>query len=147
MDINKTIRIITGSLCILVAIIRVFFFFFDLGGAMIYSFLFLDPNQLVNIFEAIIIVVFGLFLTIFATIFAVIVYTVLGILQIALRKYKTPSIICTVFSSISIVLSIRAIILISSINEFDLLITMLMILYILVLSLCIVSFIKFRKQE
>ncbi|MFX1385608.1 MAG: hypothetical protein ACFE9M_00190 [Promethearchaeota archaeon] len=147
MDINKTIRIITGSLCILVAIIRVFFFFFDLGGAMIYSFLFLDPNQLVNIFEAIIIVVFGLFLTIFATIFAVIVYTVLGILQIALRKYKTPSIICTVFSSISIVLSIRAIILISSINEFDLLITILMILYILVLSLCIVSFIKFRKQE
>ncbi len=147
MDINKTIRIITGSLCILVAIIRVFFFFFDLGGAMIYSFLFLDPNQLVNIFEAIIIVVFGLFLTIFATIFAVIVYTVLGILQIALKKYKTPSIICTVFSSISIVLSIRAIILISSINEFDLLITILMILYILVLSLCIVSFIKFRKQE
>ncbi|MFX1308444.1 MAG: hypothetical protein ACFE8C_01985 [Promethearchaeota archaeon] len=145
MDINKTIRIITGSLCILVAIIRVFFFFFDLGGAMIYSFLFLDPNQLVNIFEAIIIVVFGLFLTIFATIFAVIVYTVLGILQIALKKYKTPSIICTVFSSISIVLSIRAIILISSINEFDLLITMLMILYILVLSLCIVSYIKFRK--
>jgi len=147
MKINETVRIIAGSLCILVAIIRVLFIFFDLGGAMIYSFLLLDPNQLVTIFEAIILVIFGLFFTIFATIFAVIVYTVLGILQIALRKHKTPSIICTVFSSISIVLSIRATILIASINAFDIFITILMIMYIVILSLCIVSYIKFRKQE
>ncbi len=147
MKINETVRIIAGSLCILVAIIRILFIFFDLGGAMIYSFLLLDPNQVVNIFEALIIIIFALFMSIIATIFSVIVYTVLGILQIALRKQKTPSIICTVFSSISIVLSIRATILLASINEFDIFITILMIMYIVILSLCIVSYIKFRKQD
>ncbi len=147
MDVNKTLRIVAGSLCIIVAITRIFFVIFDLGGAMIYSFLLLDPNELVNIFEAILIVIFGFILTIFATIVAVGVYIVLGILQIALRKYKTPTIICTVFSSISIVLSIRAIILIASINEFDIFITILTIMYILILSLCIVSYIRFRNQE
>ncbi|MFX1389588.1 MAG: hypothetical protein ACFE9Z_05930 [Promethearchaeota archaeon] len=147
MNVNKTIRIITGILCLCIAVLRIFFFFFDLGGATIYSFLFLDPTELVSIFEAIIIVIFAVLFTIFGTIIAVIVYTVLGILQIALRKYKTPTIICTVFSSISIVLSIRAIILIASINEFDLFITVLLIIYSVVLSLCIISFIKFRKQD
>ncbi|MDX1799268.1 MAG: hypothetical protein R3255_11515 [Candidatus Lokiarchaeia archaeon] len=147
MEINKILRIITGSICILVAITRIFFIIFDLGGAMVYSFLFLDPNELVNIFEAILIVIFGFILTIFATIVAVGVYTVLGILQIALRKYKTPTIICTVFSSISIALSIRAVFLIATINEIDIFITVLMIMYIVILFLCIISYIKFRKQK
>jgi hypothetical protein len=147
MEINKILRIIAGSICIVAAITRILFVIFDLGGAMVYSFLFLDPNELVNIFEAILIVLFGFFLTILATIVAVSVYTALGILQIALKKYKTPTIICTVFSSISIVLSIRAVILLAIINEIDIFIISLMIMYIVILSLCIVSYIRFRKQD
>jgi hypothetical protein len=147
MNINKTLRIIAGCLCLCVALLRVLFIIFDLGGAMVYSFLFLDPAELVSIFEALIIVIFALLFAIFATIVSVIVYTVLGILQIALRKYKTPTIICTVFSSISIGLSIRAIILLATINAFDIFITILVILYIVILSLCIVSYIRFRKEE
>jgi hypothetical protein len=146
MEINKTLRLVAGSLCVIVAITRIFFIIFDLGGAMVYSFLFLDPSELLSIFEAVLIVFFGFIITILATFIAVAVYVVLGILQITLRKYKTPTIICTVFSSISIVLSIRAVILLATINEIDFFITFLMIMYIAVLSLCIVSYIKFRKQ-
>lgn len=123
-----------------------FFFFFDLGGAIVYSFLFLDPAELASIFELLIIVIFGVIFTILATIIAVGVYTVLGILQITLRKYKTPTIICTIFSSISLILSIRAVILLATINEIDVFIITLMIMHIVILSLCIVSYIKFRKQ-
>ncbi|MFX0037801.1 MAG: hypothetical protein ACFFCY_00180 [Promethearchaeota archaeon] len=147
MNINKTLRIIAGCLCICVALLRVFFFIFDLGGAMVYSFLLLDPSELVSIFEMLIIVIFAVLFTIFATIIAVIIYTVLGILQIALRKYKTPTILCTIFSSISIILSIRAVILLASIGAFDIFIIILMVLYIVILCLCIVSYIKFRKQK
>ncbi len=147
MNINKTLRIVAGCLCISVAIIRVFFFILDLGGAIIYSFLFLDPAELVSIFEMLIIVFFGVIFTIFATIIAVGVYVVLGILQITLRKYKTPTMICTVFSSISIILSIRAVVLLASIGAFDLFITILMVMYITILCLCVISYIRFRKQE
>ncbi|MFW9973541.1 MAG: hypothetical protein ACFFDF_25395, partial [Candidatus Odinarchaeota archaeon] len=127
-------------------IMRVFFFIFDLPGAVIYSFLLLDPTELVSIFEALVIVILAFIFTIFATIIAVIIYIVLGILQIALKKYKTPTIICTVFSSISIVLSIRSVILLATIGAFDIVMITLMIFYIGILCLCILSFIKFRKQ-
>ncbi|MFX0022718.1 MAG: hypothetical protein ACFE9S_10350 [Candidatus Hermodarchaeota archaeon] len=147
MEINKILRIIAGSICIVVAITRIFFTIIDFGGAIVYSFLFLDPSELVNIFEMILIVFFGLIITIIATIIAVGVYIVLGILQISLKKYKTPTILCIVFSSISIILSIRAVYLLSTIDEIDIFIMSLMIMYIMILSLCIVSFIKFRKQD
>lgn len=146
MEVNKNLRLIAGIVCIAVAITRIFFVIFDLGGAMVYSYLFLDPGDLVNIFEAILIVIFGFIITVFATIVAVGVYIVLGILQITLRKHKTPTIICTVFSSISIVLSLRAVILLVTIGEIDIFIISLMIMYIVILSLCIVSYIRFTKQ-
>jgi len=147
VNINKTIRIVIGCLCLCVSVIRVFFFIFDLGGATVYSFLLLDPAELVSVFEALIIVIFGLLFTIFATIIAVIVYTVLGILQITLRKYKTPTILCTIFNFISIILSMRAVMLLATINKFDIFIIVLMIFYTIILLLCIVSYIRFRKQE
>jgi len=147
MNINKTIRIVAGSLCILVAILRIFLFFFDINGAIVYSFIFIDPTEAVNFILGIVLIVFGFIIAIIATIFAVIIYVVIGILQITLRKYKTPSIICTVITSISIILSIRAIILYASVNMINLFLTILLIIYIVILSLCIVSYIKFRKQE
>ncbi|MFX0006810.1 MAG: hypothetical protein ACFFA7_03205 [Promethearchaeota archaeon] len=147
MEINKILRIIAGSICIIVAITRILFVFLDLGGAMVYSFFFLDPNEVGNIFGLLIVAIFGIIFTIIDTIIAVGVYTVLGILQITLRKYKTPTIICTVFSSISIILSVRAIILLATISVFDIFTTLLMVMYIVILSLCIISYIKFRKQK
>ena len=147
MNHNKTLRIIAGSLCILVAILRIFLFFFDINGALVYSFIFIDPTEAVDIILGIVLIVFGFIIATIATIVAFIIYVVLGILQITLRKFKIPSIICTVITSISIILSIRAIILYAGANMFNLFLTILLVIYIVIFSLCIVSFIMVRKEE
>ena len=146
MEINKILRIVAGSLCILVAILRIVTFFFDLGSTVIYSAFIIDPNEAVSLFEGIAIVIFAVLMTILGTVIAVIIYVVLGILQIVLRKVKTISIICNVFTAISIILSIRAIVILAGIGEFSILLTVLMTLYIIIFSLCIVSYMKFRKE-
>ncbi len=146
MEINKILRVVAGSLCILVAILRIVTFFLDLNATVIYSAFIIDLDEAVSLFEGIAIVIFALLMTIIGTVIAVIIYVVLGILQIALRKLKTVSIICNVFTAISIILSIRAIALIASVGEFSILLTILMTLYIIIFSLCIVSYMKFRKE-
>ena len=147
MDPNKILRIIAGSLCLIVAILRVMFFFFDLRGALIYSAFFIDFNEAVNLIEGLITIIFTFIITIIATVIAVITYVVLGILQIALKKFKTVSIICNVFTTISIILSIRAIAIYASVDEFSIMLATLLIFYIIIFSLCIVSYVKFRKED
>lgn len=146
MEINKILRIVAGSLCILVAILRIVTFFLDINATVIYSAFIIDLDEAVSLFEGIAIVIFALLMTIIGTVIAVIIYVVLGILQIVLRKLKTISIICNVFTAISIILSIRAIAFLASAGEFSILLTILMTLYIIIFSLCIVSYIKFRKE-
>jgi len=146
MEINKILRVVAGSLCILVAILRIVIFFLDINATVIYSAFIIDLDEAVSLFEGIAIVIFALLMTIIGTVIAVIIYVVLGILQIALRKFKTVSIICNVFTTISIILSIRAIALLASVGEFSILLTVLMTLYIIIFSLCIVSYMKFRKE-
>lgn len=140
------LRIIAGSLCIIVAILRILTFFFELGGTILYSFLFITPNQTVDLFEGLVIVFFAIFATIFFLIIAVAVYVVLGILQIVLRSKKTPSIICNLWTLIGIFLSIRVFILLASLDEFSILLTILAIFYITIFSLCILSYMEFRKE-
>lgn len=146
MEINKILRIVAGSLCILVAILRIVTFFFDFKTTVIYSAFIIDLDEAVTLFEGIAIAIFAVLMTIIGTVIAVIIYVVLGILQIVLRKIKTISIICNVFTAISIILSIRAIAFLASAGEFSILLTVLMTLYIIIFSLCIVSYIKFRKE-
>ena len=146
MEFNDKLRIVAGSLCIVVAILRIILFFFEFGAATIYSFLFINPNQTVNIFEGLLIVIFAVILTILVTIFAVVAYVVLGILQIVIRENKTPSILCNILSGIGILFSIRVFVLLASINESSILLTILAIFYTTIFSLCIISYIKFRKE-
>ena len=146
MEFHEKLRVTAGILCIVVAILRIMLFFIELGSATIYSFLFIDPNETVNIFEGLLIVIFAVILTIFVTIFAVVSYVILGILQITLRSSNTPSIICNILTGIGILLSIRVFVLLASLNEFSILLTILAIFYITIFSLCIVSYIKFRKK-
>jgi hypothetical protein len=146
MEFHEKLRITAGILCITVAILRIVLFFSDLGSATIYSFLFIDPNETVSIFEGILIVIFAVILTIAVTVFAVVSYVVLGILQITLRSSKTPSIICNVLTGLGILLSIRVFFLLASLNEFSILLTILAIFYITIFSLCTVSYVKFRKE-
>jgi len=147
MDPNKFVRIIAGSLCLIVAILRVVFFFFDLNGAIVYSAIFINFNEAVNIIEGLIMILVAIIMTIIGTVIAVIIYIVLGILQITLRKFKTVSIICNVFITISILFSIRAITIYASVDEFSIILATLLIFYIIIFSLCIVSYVKFRKED
>ena len=118
----------------------------DLNATVIYSAFIIDLDEAVTLFEGIAIAIFAVLMTIIGTVIAVIIYVVLGILQIVLRKFKTISIICNVFTAISIILSIRAIAIFAGIGEFSILLTVLMMLYIIIFSLCIVSYMKFRKE-
>ncbi|MBY8990779.1 MAG: hypothetical protein KGD58_08505 [Candidatus Lokiarchaeota archaeon] len=146
MEFHEKLRITAGILCFIVAILRIVLFFIELGSATIYSFLFINPNETVNIFEGLLIVIFAVILTILVTIFAVVSYVVLGILQITLRTSKTPSIFCNILTGIGILLSIRVFVLLASLNEFSILLTILAIFYITIFSLCIVSYVKLRKE-
>ena len=144
---NKFLRIIAGSLCLIVAILRVIFFFSDTPGAIIYSAIFINFNEAVNIIEGLILVIMAVVMTIVETIIAVIIFIVLGILQIVLRKFKTVTIICNVFIAISLMFAIRAITIYASVDEFSIILATLLTLYIIIFSLCIASYSKFRKED
>ncbi|MHA1913528.1 MAG: hypothetical protein ACW986_08050 [Promethearchaeota archaeon] len=144
---QKTLRVVAGVLCILVAILRILTFFIDLSGAVIYSAVFIDPNEAVNILQGFFIVLFAVLFTIFTMVIAVIIYIVLGVLQIVLRRIKTISIICNIISGLSIILSIRAVIIYATNNEFSILLISLLAIYIAIFSLCILSYIKLRKEK
>ncbi|MFX1391786.1 MAG: hypothetical protein ACFE9Z_17110 [Promethearchaeota archaeon] len=147
MDPNKILRIIAGSLCLIVAILRIVFFFFDLNGAIVYSAIIINTHQAVNIIEGLILVIIAVVMTIVETIIAVIIFIVLGILQIVLRKFKTATIICNVFITISLMFAMRAIAIYASVNEFSIILTALLTLYIIIFSLCIASYSKFTKKD
>ncbi|MFX1375629.1 MAG: hypothetical protein ACFFA0_07440 [Promethearchaeota archaeon] len=146
MKINEIFRLTAGILCISVAILRVVLFFFNLSAAAVYSFPFIGLGEIDNIFEGIVLAFLFFFATIIITGIAVVIYVVLGILQIVLRKYKTPSIICNIITGISILFSIRVFIVFAIIDESSILLTILAIIYITIFSLCIISYIKFRKE-
>jgi hypothetical protein len=126
---------------------RIVGFFIDLSGAVIYSAIFIDPSEAVNILQGLFVVLFAVLFTMLTTVIAVIIYIILGILQIALRKFKTVSIICTIITGLSIVLSIRAVIIYANNSEFNIILTSLLIIYIAIFSLCILSYIKLRKEN
>ncbi|MFX1366401.1 MAG: hypothetical protein ACFFCE_01895 [Promethearchaeota archaeon] len=147
MDPNRIVRIIAGSLCLIIAILRIVFFFFDLNGAIVYSAIFIDFNEAVNLIEGLLMLIFAFIMTIILTIIAVIIHVVLGILQIALSKFKTATIICNFFITLNILLSIRAIMIYASVDEFSILLATLFTFYIILFSLCIVSYWKFIKKD
>ncbi|MFX1503433.1 MAG: hypothetical protein ACFFDH_20890 [Promethearchaeota archaeon] len=147
MDPNRLVRIIAGCLCLIIAILRIVFFFFDLSGAIVYSVIFIDFNEAVNLIEGLLMIIFAFIMTIIITIIAVIVHVVLGILQIALSKFKTVTIICNFFITLNILLSIRAIMIYASVDKFSILLATLFTFYIILFSFCIVSYCKFIKKD
>jgi hypothetical protein len=129
-----------------VAVLRIILFFLDLSGAIIYSTIFLDPNEMVGLIEGILMVFLAFIFTSIATIVAVGIYIALGVLQIVLRRFKTVSILCNVITAISIVFCVRAIFIYVSINLFHILLISLLVLYIIIFSICIASYIRVRKE-
>jgi len=147
MELHEKLRVVAGIFCIFVAFLRLFQLFTDTGGAVVYSAFFLPWGEAVNIFEGLVYVLVAFIFTLLATGFAFFVYLILGIMVIAGRKLNITTLGCNIITAISIILSIRAIILIGSLGEFSLLITILFIFYLFIFSICLVSYIRIRKGK
>ncbi|MFX1344664.1 MAG: hypothetical protein ACFFAI_06130 [Promethearchaeota archaeon] len=146
MEFYEKLRITAGVLCILVAVLRVALFFFDIGGAVVYSAIFIDWNEYVNIIEGLVEALLAFIFTFLATGFAFLVYLVLGIMTILGRRLNFIIIGCNIITAISIILSIRAIIIYADLYGASLLLIVLFIIYIAIFSMCLVSYIRFRKE-
>ena len=146
MELHEKLRITAGILCIVVAILRVVLFFFDLGGAVVYSAIFIDWNEYVNIIEGLVKALLAFLFTILAAGCAFLVYLILGGLTIARRRLNVITIVCNIITGISIILSIRAIIIYTDLFGTSILLIILLIIYIAIFSMCLISYIRFRKE-
>jgi len=146
MELREKLRIIAGILCILVAVLRVIQFFFDLTGAFVYSAIIIDWGQSVTLAEAIGEALLGLILTVGGTGLAFLTYLIMGGMVIAGRRLNFITLGCNIISAISIILCIRAIYIYAIFGLFNILLTIFLIIYIAIFSICIVSYIKIRKE-
>lgn len=146
MEFYEKLRTTAGIFCILVAVLRVALFFFDIGGAVVYSAIFIDWNEYVTIIEGLVEALLALLFTFLATGFAFFVYLILGIMTIAGRRLNVITIVCNIITGISIILSIRAIIIYTDLYGASILLILLLIIYIAIFSMCLISYIRFRKE-
>lgn len=146
MELREKLRIVAGILCILVAVLRVLQFFFDLNGAFVYSAINIPWGEYVTFVEAIGETIIGIVLTIGGTGIAFFIYLISGGIIIAGRKLKIITLGCNIISAISIILCIRAIYIYAIFGLFNILLTIFLIIYIAIFSICVVSYIKIRKE-
>lgn len=147
MEFYEKLRIVAGVLCLLVAILRIVQFFFDLGGAVVYSAIFVPWGEYVTLIEGIGIAIVALVFTFVATGFAVLVYLILGAMVIGGRRLNVVTIGCNIITAISIILSIRALSIYGMLGEFNLFAMFFLIIYIIIFAICLVSYIRIRKEK
>ncbi|MFX1503377.1 MAG: hypothetical protein ACFFDH_20610 [Promethearchaeota archaeon] len=147
MEFHEKLRIVAGILCLVVAVLRVVQFFFDTGGAVVYSAFFVPWGEAVDIVEGLAIVLVAFMFTIVATGFATLVYLILGAVVIAGRRLNVFIIGCNIITAISIILSFRALAIYGSLGEFNILATFLLIIYLVIFTICLISYIKIRKEK
>jgi hypothetical protein len=146
MEFHEKLRIIAGILCMFTALFRVIIFFVSIDGAVVYSAFFLDWEEAVGLVEGLAVVLVAFLFTILETGFAFLVYLILGAMVIAGRRLNVVIIICNIITGISIILAIRAIAVYSSLNEINLFLIILLIDYIVIFTVCLISYIRFRKE-
>ena len=147
MEFHEKLRVVAGVLCLLVAGLRVIQFFFDLGGAIVYSALFVPWGEYVNIIQGIGIAIIALAFTFVATGIAVLVYLILGVMVIGGRRLNVVTIGCNIITAISIILSIRALSIYGMLGEFNPFAIFFLIIYIIIFAICLVSYIRIRKEK
>ena len=148
MEFFEKLRVTAGILCIAVAILRIVLFFVDGAAAVAYSAFFIDWNEAIGLIEGFAMVIMAFLFTIAETFIAVIIYIILGALLIGARKVTFISISCNIITAISIILSIRAIAIFAdpSINQINIFLIILLIIYLTIFSTCLISYIRFRKE-
>jgi len=148
MEFFEKLRITAGILCIVVAILRIVLFFVDGAAAVAYSAFFIDWNEAIGLIEGIAMAIMAFLFTIAETGFAFIVYIILGAMLIGARKLTFVSIGCNIITGIGIILCVRAIAIFAdpSINQINMFLILLLILYLTIFSTCLISYIKFRKE-
>lgn len=147
MEFHEKLRVVAGVLCLLVAGLRIVQFFFDLGGAAVYSAFFVPWGESVNIIQGLGIAILALVFTFVATGFAVLVYLILGVMVIAGRRLNIVTIGCNIITAISIILSIRALSIYGMLGAVNAFAIFFLILYIIIFSICLVSYIRIRKEK
>ncbi len=147
MEFHEKLRIVAGILCFIVSLLRVVQFFYDLSGAIVYSAFFIPWGEAVGLLEGLAIVLFAFIFSIAATGFAVLVYLGLGIMVIAGRRLNVVTIGCNIITAISIILSIRALAIYAFVGEIGIFTTILLIMYIVIFTICLISYIKIRKEK
>lgn len=147
LEFHEKLRVVAGVLCLAVAVLRVAQFFFDTGGAVVYSAFFVPWGEVVNIFEGLAIVLVAFVFTFLATGFAFFVYLILGVMVIAGRRLKVVVIGCNIISAISIILSIRALSIYGILGEFNIYAIFFLIIYVVIFSICLISYIRIRKEK
>ncbi|MFX1420627.1 MAG: hypothetical protein ACFE9N_17150 [Promethearchaeota archaeon] len=146
MEFHEKLRVIAGILCIFIAFLRVVQFFFDPTGAVVYSAIFVPWGESVGFIEGIAVALMAFIFSILATGFAFLVYIILGALVIAGRRLKFVTIVCNIITAISIILSIRAIAIYASLGQVNIFTIFFLIIYIVIFSICLLSYIKIRKE-
>ncbi|MBD3193573.1 MAG: hypothetical protein GF317_00855 [Candidatus Lokiarchaeota archaeon] len=146
MKSNEILRIIAGILCFIVFILLILQIIFDFPGAVVFYNFFVDIQKSVNILEGILVGIFSAFNAILGVLISVIVYINFGIMLIAGRKVRFIAIGANIAAGISIILTIRTLIIYSLIMEFQILILILLILYITIFVICLLTYIKERRQ-
>jgi hypothetical protein len=129
-----------------VAIMRVIQFFFDISGAVVYSAFFVPWGESAGFIEGLAIAIVAFIFSIFGTGLAFLVYTILGALVILGRRVSAVTVFCNIITTISILLSIRAMAIYGSLGQINILLTLFLIIYLLIFSLCLVSYIKIKKK-
>lgn len=149
MEFFEKLRITAGIFCIAVAILRIVLYFVDGAAAIAYSAFFIDWNEALGLIEGIGMLIIAFAFTIAETGIAVIIYIILGAMLIGARKLTFVSIGCNIITGIGTILSIRAIAIFAdpSINQINIFLILLLILYLIIFSTCLISYIKFRKEE
>ena len=147
MEFHEKLRIVAGILCLFVAVMRIIQFFFDLNGAVVYSAFFVPWGEAVTFIESIALAVLALIFAFVGTGFAVLVYLILGAMVILGRRLNIVVIGCNIITAISIILSVRAVAIYGSQGLFNIFTTFFLIIYIVIFSICLVSYIKIRKEK
>jgi len=147
LKVNEILRIIIGVLCFLVPIIRVIQFFQNIGASIVFYTFWMDWEQAVTFIEAVLITILLLIPTIIGTIITVAVYINFGIMLIVGRKVRVIAIGVNIVAILSILLSIRALVIYASISVIAPLLIISLIIYSAIFIMSIITYFNLRIDK
>jgi len=147
MKVDEILRIIIGVLCFLVPIIRVIQFFQNIGASIVFYNFWVDWEQAVSFIEALLITILAIIPTIIGTIITVAVYINFGIMLIVGRKVRVIAIGANIAAVLSILLSIRALVIYVFTSSIPIGLILTLIIYSAIFIMSIITYFNLQKDE